>query len=368
MTGGSLREALRWKSVLVGCGAAHGTVALQLGSAGKAHPHVLITAGIHGDEGPWGALAIAMLLESVPSRDLLGSVTVVPACNPLAMEADARCAPLDSLDLNRVFPGDPGGSHTQRLAGALVEHAVAGADVVVDLHGGGSWCVNAFAFSFPGCEDLAEAVGAPFLVTRESSRSVSHPSRHLGSRSRAGSAGSAGGAGAGRAGMPLSDYALSRGARVVAIEIGGRCPAENEWASRVAAGMRRVMQVAGVVARVDDDRPAMAPASAAPTASIHLGHSEVLRPSRGGVFLPEMRHEQAGRLVPAGTVLGRMVDPITLDTFQTFVAPFQPTALMLLRPAMAVLEAGAMTYVVGRVREESSPSPGTPSTPLPAGP
>ena len=61
----------------------------------------------------------------------------------------------DTLDLNRVFPGDRGGSHTERLAAALTTHAIDGAEIVIDLHGGGSWCVNAFVFQFPGGEALS---------------------------------------------------------------------------------------------------------------------------------------------------------------------------------------------------------------------
>ena len=43
------------------------------------------------------------VLEQTPLSDLVGTLRVVPVSNPLAMEADARCAPLDVLDLNRVF-------------------------------------------------------------------------------------------------------------------------------------------------------------------------------------------------------------------------------------------------------------------------
>ena len=57
------------------------------------------------------------------------------------------------LDLNRAFPGHPSGFHTERLADALTMHALGNTDSVIDLHGGGSWCVNSFAFQFPGDED-----------------------------------------------------------------------------------------------------------------------------------------------------------------------------------------------------------------------
>lgn len=41
------------------------------------------------------------------------------------------------MNLNRVFPGDPVGGPTERLAAWLFAHLVDGADVYVDLHCGG---------------------------------------------------------------------------------------------------------------------------------------------------------------------------------------------------------------------------------------
>ena len=40
---------------------------------------------------------------------------------------------------------------------------VADSDVVIDLHGGGTWCVNAFVKRFEGSEQLAADLGAPFI-------------------------------------------------------------------------------------------------------------------------------------------------------------------------------------------------------------
>ena len=138
----SLLDALQWKRFPIPTGAASSQIDLTVGEVGSGSPLALVTAGVHGDEGPWGAWAIRKLLEQTLMDELVGTLRIVPTSNPLAMEADSRNAPLDVLDLNRVFPGDAKGSHTERLAAVLVEQAVTGADVVIDLHGGGSWCVN----------------------------------------------------------------------------------------------------------------------------------------------------------------------------------------------------------------------------------
>src|SRR5207244_10909971 len=173
-----------------------------------------VTAGVHGDEGPWSARAIHQLLERTSLTDLIGTLRVVPVSNPLAMEADARCAPLDVLDLNRVFPGNPNGSHTERLAALLTEHAVEGANVLIDLHGGGSWCVNAFVFRNAEAPEIADAFDAPFVVDQAS--------RATAMRS-----------------MGISGHAKSLGAKTTSVEFGGRSPDEARGAEDLASGLRR---------------------------------------------------------------------------------------------------------------------------------
>lgn len=303
----SLVEAIVWKHIPVPAGAAVGQVNLTIGQVGSSQPVALVTAGVHGDEGPWGAWAIRKLLETTPLNDLAGMLRIVPVANPLAMEADSRNAPLDMLDLNRVFPGNPNGSHTERLAAALVEYAVAGADVVIDLHGGGSWCVNAFVFQMPGGEALSWSFDAPFVVAA--------PERAV----------------------TLTGYAASQGAAVAAVEMGGRSEVEEHWADRIAAGLRRALGAAGVLTPTGD-MPSSPPLPVTP--------STVLRPGRGGLFVPRLRAAEVGTLVARGTVLGQLIDPVTQGIIEIFAAPFPQTAILLLRPTLARLEGGAMTYVV----------------------
>lgn len=310
-----LNDKITWQLYPIGAGAASGEISLAVGEVrGGDGPTALITAGVHGDEGPWGGWAIQKLLKQTPLNELLGTLRIVPAANPLAMEADARNAPLDTLDLNRMFPGDPSGSHTERLAAALVEHALRSVDVVIDLHGGGSWCINAFVFEFGGDEDLAHAFPAPFRV--------SGPDRAV----------------------TLTGYARTQGIRATAVEMGGRSANEGRWADRIAAGLRRALGIAGVMT------PVAAPLT---QLAIPVGQTTVLRPARGGVFIPEVGEAQVGTVVSKGTRLGAVVDPATYQEVEVFRAPFERTALLLLRPMVARIEGGAMTYVVAEERLSS---------------
>ncbi|RMF78307.1 MAG: succinylglutamate desuccinylase [Chloroflexi bacterium] len=304
----TLLEQITWAYTPIPAGAGVGYVNLGIGQIGTESPVALVTAGIHGDEGPWGAWAIRKLLAHTSTDELRGTLRVVPVANPLAMQADSRNAPLDMLDLNRSFPGNADGSHTERLASVLTEKALHDVSVVIDLHGGGSWCVNSFAFQMPGGEALSRAFGAPFIVAA--------PDRTV----------------------TLTGYARSQGAQVAAIEMGGRSEEEAQWAERIALGLRRALGIAGVLTPADGIEPL--------GDSIPVGSTHVLRPSRGGVFLPEVRTADIGTIVAGGTVLGYLLDPVTQEIVETFTAPYQQTALLLLRPTVARLEGGAMTYVV----------------------
>jgi len=311
---GRLINGVEWERVSVPAGASAGEVDIAIGRVGRGRPIGLVIAGIHGDEGPWGAWAIRKLLETSMIGELKGSLRIVPVANPLAMEADARNSPLDALDLNRSFPGRREGSHTERLAAALTESVVEGADVVLDLHGGGSWCVNAFSFSFPGGEEISRSLGAPFMV-----RGVERDNT-------------------------LTGYARKLGATVAALEMGGRSEVEEHWADRIATGIRRALGVAGV----------MTPLPGGPDVEpIRVGATRVLRPSRGGVFKPILRTGDVGTIVPRGTRLGHLLDPFNMGVVETFEAPFPETAVLLLRPTLARVEGGAMTYVVAPVLDPS---------------
>lgn len=100
-------------------------------------PRVVVVAGVHGDElvGPHALVELAQ--ELAPSA-LRGTVVLIPSANPLAFAAGRRRAPQDDLDLNRIFPGNRGGSATERIADSLVREAIGNADLVIDLHSAGA--------------------------------------------------------------------------------------------------------------------------------------------------------------------------------------------------------------------------------------
>lgn len=113
-----------------------------------ASPHLLITAGVHGDE-YLPMLAVEALIRRFDSdtqlcASLRGRLTLIPIVNRPAFSRGHRCGD-DQLDLARSCPGSEIGSPTERIAAALSKR-IQQADFYVDLHTGGTeLCVHPLA-------------------------------------------------------------------------------------------------------------------------------------------------------------------------------------------------------------------------------
>src|SRR5580704_6615536 len=100
-----------------------------------AGPSVLLMAGNHSDEYEG---ELSRLIRKLDPARMRGRVTILPLANTPAVMAARRCSPLDGGNLNRAFPGDPGGTPTQRLAHFLETELFPRHDVVFDIHSGGT--------------------------------------------------------------------------------------------------------------------------------------------------------------------------------------------------------------------------------------
>ncbi len=100
-------------------------------------PTALFIAGTHGDEYE-GQVALCNLARTLRPEAIKGRVILLPAANLPAVVAGMRTSPIDDGNLNRLFPGDAEGSVTEQIAYFIEHELVARADLVVDLHSGGS--------------------------------------------------------------------------------------------------------------------------------------------------------------------------------------------------------------------------------------
>lgn len=100
-------------------------------------PQVLLTAGNHGDEYE-GQLALMKLCQDLEADDVRGRIIILTAANFPAALAGLRTSPIDDLNLNRSFPGNPGGRPTEAIAHYMESELLSRVDYAVDLHSGGS--------------------------------------------------------------------------------------------------------------------------------------------------------------------------------------------------------------------------------------
>ena len=93
-----------------------------------------IVTGTHGDEleGQMVCYEMARRLGQ-DLRSLDGTVEIYPALNPLGIDTMMRGIPNFDLDMNRIFPGNPGGTMIEQAAYAIVED-LKGAGLVIDVH------------------------------------------------------------------------------------------------------------------------------------------------------------------------------------------------------------------------------------------
>lgn len=100
---------------------------------------VLITAGIHAEE--YVGIQAAMELEQeLKIQKLAGTVVIVKVVNRKAFELRSGSeSHEDGKNLNRVFPGDPKGTWSDRLAHAIEKELLSIADYYIDLHSGDSY-------------------------------------------------------------------------------------------------------------------------------------------------------------------------------------------------------------------------------------
>ncbi len=100
-------------------------------------PTVILEGGNHGDEHE-GPITIGELIRDLDPGEIQGRLILMPANNVHAVVAARRVSPVDDLNFNRTFPGDPTGSITQQIAAYVADHILPLGDAFLDLHSGGS--------------------------------------------------------------------------------------------------------------------------------------------------------------------------------------------------------------------------------------
>jgi predicted deacylase len=238
----------------------------------------VLTAGIHAAEytGILAAIRLGRLLEPAT---VSGTIVVVPLLNrPGFFERSIYVNPEDNDNINRVFPGRPDGSWSERFAHHLLNDVVVNFDYAMDLHAGDM------------IEDLE-----PFVAYRESGNAdLDGESQKM--VDAYGVRWATRGVPTGERPGLLYAAAVDRGIPAIIAE-SGRCGlVEEEAIQRHVDGVLNIWRTLGLLT----DQP---PKSHEPPRL--LSRFEWLRSPHEGIFLCGVRVSDR---VSKGQVLGEMVD------------------------------------------------------------
>jgi predicted deacylase len=103
--------------------------------------------GTHGNEYE-GQVAVWRLMHELDPAQMCGRVILMPRLNTPACISGTRESQADGVNMNRAFPGDPGGTLTYRIAHFVTTRVFPLVDVVLDIHAAGRGVHFALCSSF----------------------------------------------------------------------------------------------------------------------------------------------------------------------------------------------------------------------------
>jgi len=135
-------------------------------SFGEERPNILILAATEGGSATdvYASYLIMKHLEGLDRID--GSVTILPVANPLAFRLGVQVSPMDSKDLDSVFPGDEHGTITERTAWEIWRRA-SQADYILHLKTGRQNCVShivAMHREYIHVRNVASQIALPLVI------------------------------------------------------------------------------------------------------------------------------------------------------------------------------------------------------------
>src|SRR5256714_1485095 len=246
----------------------------------KDGPVVAFVAGSHGTEYT-SIIALTRLVSRIDPAKLEGTVIVAPPINVASFEQmTVHLNPVDRKGMNGQYPGDAGGTQTQRALAMVAEQIVKRAGTIVDLHGGdldedlvsySYWMRGGKAEQDAASRALTLAFGLDRVIVNDVD--LASPA----------------------AARSLSGYALSLGKTVVVAEAGANGRVESEDVAALVEGSLNVIGALHMIER-----------QVTPVASpVWVGAGERVRAKEPGIFTPAVR---GGTYVSAGARLGTMSD------------------------------------------------------------
>ena len=284
-------------------------------------PVLALVAGVHAYEYP-PILALYRLKAKIDAQSLRGTVVMVHIANlPSFKKRTIYYGPDDWKNLNRVFPGDPAGSTSQRIAAVLNDEVVGRADVLLDMHCGDGnealmpytyWMISGDKAFDARTRDLALAFGLPHIIIDDTRGHDLKDSKYLG------------------------NTAILRGKPAITTEAGFLGRTDEESVRLNVRGVFSVLRHLGMI----DGRPEPA------ADPVWIDKYEVVSSKWSGLFAPRAA---MGSYVRQGQVVGTVTD--YLGAWKEDVkAPF--TGILLYVIGTPPCNEGEPLFEVGRVKEK----------------
>src|SRR6266478_5311686 len=285
---------------------------------------LFVNAGGHGGEYP-AVEAVIRLSNGLDPKKIAGAVILMPVMNLPAFRARTPfVCPIDNVNPNRVFPGDPTGSYSEQMTDALINEFVVHADSYVDLHGGDiPEALVPFVICRTGNDEVAKkskaiamAFGLPYVLTV--SKPVQPSKGH-----RAGAGG-------------LSSYAAAadKGTPAILAEAGGAGQMQEEAVALLVNGVVNVMRHLGMIddaefesniANETNSKPKPKKTARSAVATTVLTKFDWLYTKSTGVWYPKVAQ---GDAVREGEQIGTIGD-LFGDTLENINSPVNGVVLFL---------------------------------------
>jgi predicted deacylase len=259
----------------------------------RAGPVLGLVAGTHGYEYP-PITALQRVRHKIDPSELAGTVIMVHIANlPSFLGRTIYYSPVDGKNLNRVFPGNPEGTSSERIAHQITSQVIDQSDYVVDLHGGDGnealrpyvyWMLSGNAEIDSLSKGMVVAFGLDHIVIDRDRPSDPNASLYT------------------------SNTALTRGKPGITTETGQMGSNDPKWVDMAERGVWNLLHHFQML-------PGEAPT---PEGIVWLENYEVIRSSVTGIFRPAVRD---GYAIAEGGLLGQLVDFFG-EPIQEVRAPF----------------------------------------------